>query len=57
MLGYTEEELRKLSLRFWTFTREDYRESNWSFITDVLEGKRKRFQIEKPAYWRKRMAV
>jgi PAS domain S-box-containing protein len=50
MLGYTEEELRKLT--FLDLTHEDYRESNWSFITDLLEGKRKQFQIEKQ-YWRK----
>ena len=50
MLGYTEEELRKLT--FLDLTREDYRESNWSFITELLEGKRKQFQIEKQ-YWRK----
>ena len=50
MLGYTGEELRKLT--FLDLTREDYRESNWSFITELLEGKRKQFQIEKQ-YWRK----
>jgi len=50
MLGYTEEELRKLT--FLDLTHEDYRESNWTFITDLFEGKRKQFQIEKQ-YWRK----
>jgi PAS domain S-box-containing protein len=50
MLGYTEEELRKLT--FLDLTNEDYRESNWKFITDLFEGKRKQFQIEKQ-YWRK----
>ena len=50
MLGYTEEELRKLT--FLDLTHEDYRESNWEFITELLEGKRKQFQIEKQ-YWRK----
>ena len=50
MLGYTEEEIRKLT--FLDLTHEDYRESNWEFITELLEGKRKQFQIEKQ-YWRK----
>ena len=45
MLGYTEEELRKLT--FLDLTLEDYRKSNWEFITELLEGKRKQFQIEK----------
>jgi PAS domain S-box-containing protein len=50
MLGYTEEEIRKLT--FLDLTHEDYRESNWEFVTELLEGKRKQFQIEKQ-YWRK----
>jgi PAS domain S-box-containing protein len=50
MLGYTEEEIRKLT--FLDLTHEDYRESNLEFITELLEGKRKQFQIEKQ-YWRK----
>jgi PAS domain S-box-containing protein len=50
MLGYTEEEIRKLT--FLDLTHEDYHESNWEFITELLEGKRKQFQIEKQ-YWRK----
>src|SRR6267142_287778 len=50
MLGYTEEELCKLT--FLDLTHEDYRESNWEFITELLEGRRKQFQIEKQ-YWRK----
>src|SRR5213593_4444245 len=33
MLGYTEEELRKLT--FLDLTHEDYRGSNWKFITDL----------------------
>jgi len=45
MLGYTEEEIRELT--FLDLTHEDYRESNWEFITELLEGKRKQFQIEK----------
>jgi PAS domain S-box-containing protein len=50
MLGYTEEEIGKLT--FMELTHEDYRESNWELITELLEGKRKQFQIEKQ-YWRK----
>ena len=45
MLGYTKEELRTLS--FLDVTHEDYRESNRSFATELLEGRRKQFQIEK----------
>jgi PAS domain S-box-containing protein len=45
MLGYTEEEIGELT--FLDLTHEDYRESNWQFVTELLEGKRKQFQIEK----------
>ena len=45
MLGYTEEELRKLT--FLEITEEDYRDSNWELISELLEGKRQQFQIEK----------
>ena len=45
MTGYTEEELRALS--FLDVTHEDYREGNWALITELLEGKRRQFQIEK----------
>ena len=45
MLGYTEEELRKLT--FLDITHGDYRESNWVLITELLEGKREQFQVEK----------
>jgi formate hydrogenlyase transcriptional activator len=45
MLGYTEEELRSLS--FVEITHEDFRESNWALATELLEGKRQQFQIEK----------
>ncbi len=45
MLGYTEEEFRKLT--FLDITYEDHRESNWDLITELFEGKRKQFQIEK----------
>jgi PAS domain S-box-containing protein len=45
MVGYTEEELRALS--FLDLTHEDYREANWALVTELLEGKRAQFQIEK----------
>src|ERR1700723_1841689 len=45
IVGYTEEELRALC--FLDVTHEDYREANWVFITELLEGKRLQFQIEK----------
>ena len=48
MLGYDEEEIGKLT--FLELTREDYRESNWQLVTELLEGKRKQFQIEKQYY-------
>src|SRR3984885_15402338 len=45
MLGYTEEELRKLT--FLQITEEDYRDANWEWVSELLEGKRQQFQIEK----------
>jgi formate hydrogenlyase transcriptional activator len=45
MLGYTEEELRKLT--FLEITEEDYRDANWALVSELLEGKRQQFQIEK----------
>src|SRR6266403_1675670 len=45
IVGYTEEELR--ALHFLDLTHEDYREANWALITELLEGKRREFQIEK----------
>src|ERR1700752_3077152 len=45
MVGYTEEELR--ALHFLDFTHEDYRQANWALITELVEGKRRQFQIEK----------
>jgi PAS domain S-box-containing protein len=45
IVGYTEEELRELY--FLDVTHEDYREANWALITELLEGKRRQFQIEK----------
>src|SRR5437016_5563172 len=45
MVGYTAEELRALC--FLDVTHEDYREANWALISELLEGKRRQFQIEK----------
>ncbi len=45
MVGYTEEELRALT--FLDLTHEAYREANWALITELVEGKRRQFQIEK----------
>jgi formate hydrogenlyase transcriptional activator len=45
MLGYAEEELRKLT--FLEITEEDYRDANWELVSELLEGKRQQFQIEK----------
>jgi PAS domain S-box-containing protein len=45
MVGYTEEELRALC--FLDLTHEDYREANWALVTELLEGNRRQFQIEK----------
>src|SRR6266446_4134962 len=45
MLGYTEEEIGTLT--FLELTHEDYRESNWQLVTELFEGKRRQFQIEK----------
>ncbi|HJY92728.1 MAG TPA: sigma 54-interacting transcriptional regulator, partial [Candidatus Acidoferrum sp.] len=45
IVGYTEEELR--ALRFLDVTHEDYREANRALITELVEGKRRQFQIEK----------
>ncbi len=45
MVGYTEEELRAID--FLDLTHEDYRQANWALITELMEGKRRQFQIEK----------
>src|SRR5262245_3889288 len=45
MLGYTEKEFQELS--FLDITHEDHREANWALVKELLEGKRKQFQIEK----------
>lgn len=45
MVGYTEEELRALC--FLDLTHEEYRDANWALVTELLEGKRRQFEIEK----------
>src|SRR5246500_4122853 len=45
MVGYTEEELRAVS--YLDVTHEDYREANRALIAELVEGKRRQFQIEK----------
>ena len=45
MLGYTDEEFQTVS--FVEITHEDYREANLALVTELLEGKREQFQIEK----------
>ena len=45
MVGYTEGELHAIS--FLEITHEDYRQANRALITELLEGKRRQFQIEK----------
>src|SRR6476469_8179746 len=44
LLAYTDSELQTLSLL--DITQEKYREHNWALVTELLEGKRKQFQIE-----------
>jgi len=45
MLGYTDEELRKLS--FLDITHDEDFESNRTLVGELLAGKRRQFQIEK----------
>jgi PAS domain S-box-containing protein len=45
IVNYSEEELSALC--FLDITHEDYREANWALITELLEGKRRQFQVEK----------
>jgi PAS domain S-box-containing protein len=45
MLGYTEEELQRLS--FLDITHVEYLEPNRNLIAELLAGKRRQFQIEK----------
>jgi len=54
MLGYTEEELRKLS--FFDVTHGEHLEPNRALIRELLEGTRQQFQIEKQ-YRRKNGSV
>jgi hypothetical protein len=44
MVGHTEEELR--TVNFLDSTHEDYREANWALITELVERKRRQFQID-----------
>jgi formate hydrogenlyase transcriptional activator len=46
ILGYTEEELRKLS--FYDVTPEEFRESNRALAGDLWAGKLGQYQFEKP---------
>src|SRR6202047_4738139 len=45
IVGYTEEELS--AVNFLDLTHQGYREANWALITELLDGKRRQFQIEK----------
>ncbi len=45
MLGYTGEDIGTLT--FLELTHEDYREPNWQFVAELLEGRCTQFQIEK----------
>src|SRR5262249_11526500 len=45
MLGYSEEELKKLT--FLELTLEDDAQRNWVLVADLIDGKRSQFQIEK----------
>jgi len=45
MLGYTESEFE--GMPFLEITHEDFREVNRALVTELLEGKRDQFQIEK----------
>jgi PAS domain S-box-containing protein len=45
IVGYTGEEL--LAVNFLDLTHEDYRQANWALLTELVEGKRRQFQIEK----------
>src|SRR6267142_245215 len=45
MLGYSEKELRELS--FLDITHEDYRHANSELTTELLEGNRQYFEMEK----------
>ncbi len=46
MLGYTEEELRKLS--FWDVTPEEFRPANRTLAGEMWTGNRQQYELEKP---------
>ncbi len=46
MLGYTEEELRKLS--FWDVTPEEFRQPNRTLATGMWTGNSQQYELEKP---------
>jgi formate hydrogenlyase transcriptional activator len=46
MLGYTEDELRKLS--FFDVTPEEFRQPNRTLATEMWTGNRQQYQLEKP---------
>jgi PAS domain S-box-containing protein len=46
MLGYSEEELRKLS--FFDVTPEEFRQPNRTLATEMWTGKRQQYEFEKP---------
>ena len=48
MLGYSGSEFQGLT--FLEITHEDYREANWALVTELVEGKRDQFQIEKQCH-------
>jgi PAS domain S-box-containing protein len=45
MVGYTDDELREMT--FLTITHEDDRAAKWALVTEVIEGSRSEFAIEK----------
>jgi formate hydrogenlyase transcriptional activator len=45
MVGYSQAELESLS--FLELTHPDDRKSNWALVTELMEGKRQQFDIEK----------
>src|SRR5262245_33612266 len=45
MLGYSDEAMNQFT--FLELTHEDYRQSNWQFVEELLGGTRTQFQIEK----------
>lgn len=45
MLGYSQSELEGIS--FLEITHKDHRAANWALVTELLEGRRDQFQLEK----------